>query len=107
MRFVQFLQVLALLLVLAYLALVSLENQQLVRLPLPLNRGEGVVSVGVAAALFFGLGVLFSALLLLPVVFKQLWAKHSAVRGERLVQQRLNATLQAQLPHLTESRESL
>ncbi|GAA0517021.1 hypothetical protein [Deinococcus depolymerans] len=97
MRLVSFLQVLLLLGTAAYLALFTLENPALVRLPLPFGRGELTVSVGVSVSLFLLLGALFTALLLLPGLWRERLRRQWEARERRAAEDRLTATLQARL----------
>ncbi|GGR59836.1 hypothetical protein GCM10008959_22060 [Deinococcus seoulensis] len=97
MRLVSFLQVLLLLGIAAYLALFTLENPELVRLPLPTGRGEVTVSVGVSVSLFLLLGALFMALLLLPGLTGERLRRQRETRLRRDTEDRLTATLQARL----------
>ncbi|WP_291430017.1 hypothetical protein [Deinococcus sp.] len=97
MRLVSFLQVLLLLGIAAYLALFTLENPELVRLPLPTGRGEMSVSVGVSVSLFLLMGALFMALLLLPGLVRERLRRQGEARLRRETEERLTATLQARL----------
>ncbi|GAA5532177.1 hypothetical protein [Deinococcus aluminii] len=97
MRLVQFVQVLLLLALAAYLLLVALENPARVRLPLPLGRGELVVPMGEAVALFMGLGAAYAALLLLPPLWAAGLRRRRAARERARLEGRLTAALQARL----------
>ncbi len=95
-----FVQVLLLLALLAYLALIALENPGLIRLPLPLGRGELLLSTGVTTGLFMVVGGLYSALLLLPMLLRTEIHRRHTVRERHATEQRLAATLQARLGSL-------
>ncbi|EYB68722.1 hypothetical protein DEIPH_ctg017orf0057 [Deinococcus phoenicis] len=97
MRLVQFIQVLLLLTLGAYLLLVALENPTLVRLPLPLGRGELSLPMGWAVALFMGLGAAYAGLLLLPPLWRAGQRRRRAVRERAALEGRLTAALQARL----------
>lgn len=97
MRLVQFVQVVLLLVLGAYLLLVALENPALVRLPLPLGRGEWLLPLGTAVALFTGLGALYAALLLLPPLWQTRWRRRRDAHERAALESRLTATLQARL----------
>lgn len=101
MRLVQFVQVLLLLALGTYLLLVALENPARVRLPLPLGRGELLLPVGEAFALFLGLGAAYMALLLLPLLWLAGQRRRQAVRERAALESRLTATLQARLGTLS------
>lgn len=97
MRLVQFVQVLLLLALAGYLLLVALENPVLVRLPLPLGRGELLLPVGAAVALSVALGAIYAALLLLPPLWQAGRRRRRAVRERAALEHRLTAALQARL----------
>jgi putative membrane protein len=97
MRLVQFIQVLLLLALGAYLLLVALENPSQVRLPLPLGRGEALLPLGAAVALFMGLGSAYMALLLLPPLWLSGLRRRRAVRERSALESRLTGALQARL----------
>lgn len=101
MRLVGFVQVLLLLALGAYLLLVALENPASVRLPLPLGRGELVLSVGTAVALSVALGAAYAALLLLPPLWAAGQRRRRAVRDRQALEGRLTAALQARLGTLS------
>lgn len=97
MRLVQFIQVLLLLALGAYLLLVALENPALVRLPLPLGRGEALLPLGGTVALFTGLGAAYAALLLLPPLWRSGQRHRRAARERAALESRLTGALQARL----------
>lgn len=97
MRLISFVQVLLLLAIMAYLTLFTLENPALVRLPLPFGRGELSLSVGVTVTLFALIGAAYTALLLLPPIWRERLRRRQERRERRAVEQRLTATLQARL----------
>lgn len=105
MRLVGFVQVLLLLVLGAYLLLVALENPALVRLPLPLGRGELLLPVGTAVALFAALGALYAALLLLPPLWQARWRRRRDARERAALESRLTATLQARLGSVSPAPE--
>jgi len=101
MRLVQFIQVLLLLALGAYLLLVALENPGRVRLPLPLGRGEVLLPLGGAVALFAGLGAAYAALLLLPALWRARHRQRRMVRERDALERHLAAALQARLGTLS------
>ncbi|WP_291423793.1 hypothetical protein [Deinococcus sp.] len=104
MRVMPFIQVLLLLALLAYLVLIALENPGLIRLPLPLGRGELLLSTGVTTGLFMVVGGLYSALLLLPTLLRTEIHRRHTIRERHATEQRLAATLQARLGSLPAER---
>ncbi|WP_225983207.1 hypothetical protein [Deinococcus wulumuqiensis] len=92
-----FVQVLCLLALLAYLLLVGLENPGMVRLPLPLGRGEMLLSTGWAVSLFALLGGGYMLLLLLPPVVRGSLRQRKEGRERRLLERRLTETLGARV----------
>ncbi|GAA5504072.1 hypothetical protein Dxin01_03840 [Deinococcus xinjiangensis] len=101
-----FVQVLLLLGLLAYLLLVTLENPELIHLPLPFGRGELLLSAGAAMSLFLALGGLYTALLLLPMLLGNWQHRQREKRENRVLEDRLAATLQARLAALPTERAS-
>ena len=97
MRVMPFVQVLLLLALLAYLLLVGLENPGIVRLPLPLGRGEVLLSTGWAVSLFAVLGGGYVLLLLLPPVVRGALQRQTARRERHLLERRLTETLGARV----------
>ena len=97
MRLLSFVQVLLLLGLTAYVLLVSLENPALVRLPLPLGRGELSLSLGAAVGGFLLLGGVFAALLVLPVWWRERQRRQHERRLRQDLERRLADTLQARL----------
>ena len=92
-----FVQVLLLLALLAYLLLVGLENPGIVRLPLPLGRGEVLLSTGWAVSLFAVLGGSYVLLLLLPPVVRGALQRQTERRERHLLERRLTETLGARV----------
>lgn len=92
-----FVQVLCLLALLAYLLLVGLENPGMVRLPLPLGRGEMLLSTGWAVSLFALMGGGYVLLLLLPPVVRGSLRQRHEGRERRLLERRLTETLGARV----------
>ena len=92
-----FVQVLLLLALLAYLLLVGLENPGMVRLPLPLGRGEMLLSTGWAVSLFALLGGGYVLLLLLPPVVRGSLRQRGERRERQLLERRLTETLGARV----------
>lgn len=92
-----FVQVLCLLALLAYLLLVGLENPGMVRLPLPLGRGEMLLSTGWAVSLFALLGSGYMLLLLLPPVVRGSLRHRKEDRERRRLERRLTETLGARM----------
>ena len=97
MRVMPFVQVLLLLALLAYLLLVGLENPGIVRLPLPLGRGEVLLSTGWAVSLFAVLGGGYVLLLLLPPVVRAALQRQTERRERHLLERRLTETLGARV----------
>lgn len=97
MRLVQLIQVLLLLALGGYLLLVALENPVPVRLPLPLGQGEALLSLGGAVVLFAVLGGAYTALLLLPPLWRSAWRQRRSRRERAQLEHRLMAALQARL----------
>lgn len=92
-----FVQVLFLLALLAYLLLVGLENPGMVRLPLPLGRGDMLLSTGWAVALFALLGGSYVLLLTLPPLLHRSLQRRRERRERDLLERRLTETLGARL----------
>ncbi len=97
MRLVSFVQVLLLLIITVYLVLVTLENPTLVHLPLPLGRGEIILSVGLTVTLFSVIGAMYASLLILPPMINERLRRNRASKEKQAVEERLTATLQARL----------
>lgn len=100
MRVLSYLQVLLLLGLLAYLLLVALENPSPVHFPLPLGRGEWLLSGGLAMGLFLLIGAGYAALLLLPTLWTWNRARRTERQAYRHLEERLASTLQARLASL-------
>lgn len=97
MRVVQFIQVLILLLVVGYGVLVALDNPVLLHLPIPFAEREFLLPAGWTLLGALGIGILYGALLLWPLVWEgQIKVRHN-VQRRRQAEASLQATLRARL----------